>query len=302
VSARLAAAYRWMAEAPRKRGGVRALQAGLGLFLLLRVLTELPYAPLLWGPHGWAPPVLAGDASGSAQALARVFCSDARVYSALALVALGGVGLVSGRATRLATLMALVPYWLLFNRLPAYGDAGDNLARLLLVYLLLFASPSERCGPVRTWLHNLGVVVVAAQVCIVYFSAAAVKSTGTAWLDGTAIYLVAQNELVGVRVGRELFSIPAVLTLSSYGMLLLQAWYPLAQLSPLRRPWLAMVIAFHVFTALGMGLWSFGLVMVSANLFMFHDAELQALAALLRRGRGRASSAARPATLQDERA
>ena len=43
----LAAAWRWMAEAPRKRGGVRVLQAILGGFLLFRVLTELPYAPLL---------------------------------------------------------------------------------------------------------------------------------------------------------------------------------------------------------------------------------------------------------------
>jgi hypothetical protein len=272
-----------MAEAPRRRRGVRVLQAILGGFLLFRVATELPYAPLLWGPSGWAP--AAAGAPGSAQGLAALFSSDARVYAALAVQAAAGALLVHGTATRLATLAALVPYWLLFNRLPGFGDAGDNLARLLLVYLLLFAPPGKACGPVRTWLHNLGVILVSAQLCLVYFSAAAMKTTGTVWLDGTATFLVTQNGLLGFSPGSALFAIPAVVTLTTYGMLLLQAWYPLALLSPLRRPWLALIIAFHLWSAVTMGIYGFAAVMVAANLFMLRDPELAALGAWLPRPR-----------------
>ena len=283
----LAAAWRWMAEAPRKRQGVRVLQAILGGFLLFRVLTELPYAPLLWGPGGWAPSV--GAAGSPAQGLALLFSSDARVYAALAVQAVAGALLVHGTATRLATLAALVPYWLLYNRLPGFGDAGDNFARLLLIYMLLFAPPGRACGPVRTWLHNLGVILVSAQLCLVYFSAAAMKTTGTVWLDGTATFLVTQNRLLGFSPGSALFSIPAVVTLTSYGMLLLQAWYPLALLSPLRRAWLALIITFHAWSTLTMGIYSFGAVMIAANLFMLRDAELAAIGAWLRRRATRAA-------------
>jgi hypothetical protein len=292
VKGSLVAGWQWLAEAPRKRLGVRVLQALLGAFLLFRVGTELPYAPLLWGPGGWAAPE--EGASGSAQALASLFSSDARVHAALALQAVGGALLVLGRVTRLATLAALVPYWLLYNRLPGFGDAGDNLARLLLAYLLLFAPPGEACGPVRTWLHNLGVIVVSAQLCLVYFSAAVLKTTGTVWLDGTATYLVAQNELLGFTPGNPLFDIPAVLTFSSYGMLLLQAWYPLAQLSALRRPWLALIMGFHAWTAVTMGIYGFAAVMISANLFMLRDAELAALGARVQGLARRAAAAWRP--------
>ena len=277
----LAAAWTWLAEAPRRRRGVRVLQVILGGFLLFRVATELPHAPLLWGPGGWAPS--AEGVWGPDTALAELFSSDARVYTALALQALGGALLIHGTATRLATLVALVPYWLLWNRLPGFGDSGDNLARLLLIYMLLFAPPRRACGPVRTWLHNLGVVLVSAQLCVVYFSAAALKTTGTVWLDGTATFLVAQNELLGFTPGSALFHIPAVVTLSSYGMLLLQAWYPLALLTPLRRAWLGAIMGFHAWTAVSMGIYGFGAVMISANLFMLRDEELSALGEWLRR-------------------
>jgi hypothetical protein len=126
--------------------------------------------------------------------------------------------------------------------------------------------------------------------CLVYFSAAAQKTTGTVWLDGTATFLVTQNVLLGFSPGSALFAIPAVVTLTTYGMLLLQAWYPLALLSPLRRPWLALIITFHAWSAVTMGIYGFGTVMIAANLFMLRDEELAALGARLRRlGRPAAS-------------
>lgn len=268
-------AWRWLADHPRHRIGARVLQACLGAFLVARAALTWDHAPLLWGPSGWAPSK--GELSGPPEMLAQLFSSDIRVYAALALQAGAGILLVLGRGTRVATLAALLPFWLLINRLSEACDAGDFLARLMLVYALLLAPPGKPCGPLRTWLHNLGVVLVCAQTCIVYASAALLKASGEPWISGTATFLASQSEVfVAPSVGA-LLEVPAVATLSAYGVLLLQAWYPVAINSPLRTLWLALTLMFHVWTALGMGLAGFGTVMVAVNLFLVTDAEYAAL-------------------------
>jgi hypothetical protein len=252
------------------------LQVALGLYLLLQVAMTARWAPLLWGPSGLAET----DTGrwGATDLLARLFSSDARVYVALALVACGGALLVHGRAPRTGALLALLPLWLLFNRLPGLPHGGDKLARLLLVAMLLLAPRRERSGPLRTWLHNMGVLLVAGQTCLVYVSAAIAKSSGEAWRSGTATYLVSQHALYTPDLLRPLLAVPAVAALTTYGVLLLQAWYPLALASRVRHLWLAAMLSFHLYTALFMGIPGFGLVMVGVNLFMVTDAEYAALA------------------------
>src|SRR5262249_51291243 len=45
-------AWRWLADEPRHRQGIRIVQITIGLVLLYRLLTEAPFAAYLWGPNG----------------------------------------------------------------------------------------------------------------------------------------------------------------------------------------------------------------------------------------------------------
>jgi hypothetical protein len=90
-----------------------------------------------------------------------------------------------------------VPYWLLYNRLGGFGDAGDNLIRLLLLYSLLLNDPrSVRPTAWRTWCHNLGVILILAQASMLYFSSGMMKVKGQGWLDGTAAYMASLDQLL----------------------------------------------------------------------------------------------------------
>jgi hypothetical protein len=258
--------WNWLAAAPRHVRGVRLLRIGLGLALVIRAVTEWRWAAVTWGPSGWALPDSA--VVPRIGALAEVFSSDARVYAALAVVGGAGALLVWGRAPRVAALAALIPYWLLFNRTDLYGDGGDNLIRILLVYSLLLSDPRRRPGPMETWFHNLGVVLVLAQACLVYLSSGLAKASGQGWLDGTAVFVAAQDELLFGDAARAALRVPAVAVAATYGVLLMEMWYPVAIFSRMRRPFLVGVMVFHGLTVLEMGIVSFGVVMIAMNLFV----------------------------------
>jgi hypothetical protein len=91
-------------------------------------------------------------------------------------------------------------------------DGGDNVIVLMAVYLVFTACgrrwsldarrrrrrvppPVSRQaalmrGQISTVLHNCGMFVIAAQVCVLYGSAGLYKVQGGLWRDGTALHYV----------------------------------------------------------------------------------------------------------------
>lgn len=268
--------WSWLADEPHHRVGVRVLQIAVGAALLFRVLTELPFAAYLWGPHGIG---LSGNPSYFGPSLGGqldvVFHSMAGTYAVLAAIALAALGLLSGRHTRAATMMALLASLMLERRLPEILDGGDNITRLTLTYMLFLLPAGAR--PMRrslgVWVHNIAVVAIMTQLIVLYATSGLMKAAGERWHHGTALYVVSQVEWFSEPWVRNIFKNPFLTTMATYSTLLFQLWFPMAIFSRFKLVWLAAGIFFHVNIAVVMGLVTFSTVMIGLELFLITDEE-----------------------------
>jgi uncharacterized membrane protein YphA (DoxX/SURF4 family) len=136
----------------------------------------------------------------------------------LALVAVLLVLLVLGWRTRVLAPIILVLWVSLIEAQPIYGDQSDNIFRILFFYMCfadtsgrwsldarrrakqaagqwqspiqLKISPELRANAsmVSIAFHNLAILAVGAQICIIYVASGLYKVQGEFWQDGTAVY------------------------------------------------------------------------------------------------------------------
>ena len=275
----LRAGWHWLADRPHQRTGLRVMQVLLGGVLLFKAVVYWPLADGLWGPNGVAAGQtfvpLFGVRAG--RVLDLVFATGAGTHAVLAAIGLGAVGLILGRRFYLSLGLALVAFSLLYWRLP-FGQGDDDLNRFVLAYLLLTLPPraEARPGSLRVWTHNIGVLAIAAQVAILYFIAGFGKAYGEEWQHGTALYYGAQSYLFSSPQLQRLVLIPWVTASGTYISVIYPMLFPAAILSPLRVPWLIWGMMFHFMTAVLMGLWAFGTMMIGMDLFLLADREYAA--------------------------
>jgi hypothetical protein len=240
------------------------------------VFTEARFSAYLWGPNGLG--------SGSTQYILgptlgglvdRVFATEIGTLAVLLALAIGALGLVAGYRTDASTLLALVAFGLLEQRLPELSDRGDTITRLVLTYMVfvLPAGAKPTRGSLAVWLHNVAVLAIAAQVVVVYTNSGLMKAYGEKWQHGTALYYISQFESLSLPAMREMFKDPLITTVATYGSLLYEVLFAVAIISPLKLPWLAFGIVFHIGIAVFLGLITFSMVMVGLLLFFVSDAE-----------------------------
>ncbi|MEU8589123.1 HTTM domain-containing protein [Streptomyces sp. NPDC048664] len=182
--------------------------------------------------------------------------------------------------------------WSLYERQPVLLDGGDNLAYLVIPMLLAtrcysrFSFPSGVADKVArrlpthlrsltTPLHNLGVVAIAAQMCLVYVVSGLYKVQGQMWQDGTALFYVLRvPEFTLPGVSHLVYDHDLAVVAGTYITVFFLVYFPLGVLVPALRPWAAaMSISFHLGIALFMGLTGFALTMIACDL-VFLDREL----------------------------
>lgn len=289
----------WIAEQPRQIIGLRVLQVSFGVALLLRVFTEGPYSPYLWGPHGLGSIGSTAPISSSGLSVLRpsnviarvvplVFRTNVGAFGAVSVLALGALGLITGTHVFLATGAAYLGLLLLEVRLPELADGGDNIMRICLIYML-FTLPTSRSHErrtVRVWFHNVAVLAIACQVCILYMTSGFQKAFGERWHTGVALYYITRSMWFSHPGLAPLFENPILTAASTYGPMLHQLWFPVAILSPLRLPWIAIGILFHVGIAGLMGLVTFSIAMIGLELFFVTDHEYRRLRTTVNRALG----------------
>ncbi|MFI1282630.1 hypothetical protein ACH4U5_18070 [Streptomyces sp. NPDC020858] len=207
----------------------------------------------------------------------------ARTLAALAVTC--GVGGRLGLAVHWALL------WSVYQRQPVLLDGGDNLAYLVIPMLLLtrcydrLSYPTglaralaRRVPPVlrslSTPLHNLGVLAIAVQMCLVYVVSGLYKVQGRMWQDGTALsYVLRVSEFNLPGVSDLVFGNDYLVFIGTYSTTLFLVYFPLGILVPRLRPWAAVVsIGFHVSIGVVMGLTGFALTMVACDLVFLSGA------------------------------
>ncbi len=266
----------WLANEPHQRQGLRALQVCLGLMLLFRASTEGRFASYLWGPNGiGAGSTLDFLHPRLARIADRLFTVEQGPLLLVLVMGASSICLIFGWSTRIATAGALFGSLSLASRLPELGDGGDNVARLVLTYML-FALPADRQprrGSLEVWLHNIAILAIGLQIGVLYLTSGFLKATGDKWSNGTAMYLISQVEWFSHPAMRAPFQNPYLTTLASYGTLFFQLWFPIAILTRLRLLWLAFGILMHLGIATLMGLICFSVAMIGLELFLVTDKE-----------------------------
>lgn len=237
----------------------------LYLFLLYKLLVYILNFKELFGPHSlvYHKPVCFSGIKDLACLLSHFDCPEANavMIGIAAAVAIAGLFRFHHLATNILLFVAM--YNLTVYVYPTL-TAGDLLMNQLLFFnIFLFTKPYRHAfvRDVQSALHNNALAGIKIQVCLVYVVASFYKLCDHDWLYGSAVYHALQVDEYSLPV---LKSWPYWLyVLMSYFTLAYQALFPiLVWIRPLKKYVLAIGVVQHLFIAFGIGLFSFGIIMI----------------------------------------
>ncbi|MEW2510418.1 HTTM domain-containing protein [Streptomyces sp. NPDC046870] len=244
------------------------IRIGYGFFFACYLLREWPNRRVLFGDHNPWSLTMARTLTADTHAFTVLTWSGGRWWFELVYhgAIAAAVLLMLGWRTRATAVLFLVGVLAIENRSPFAGDAGDDIIRIMAVYLAftrcgqVWSLDARRRGPqagdtrndrtgaalwltlgpplmwascvhwdgwlgifwvmwglqglwfaLNLWaprhamrslldsgaamLHNCAMLVIAAQVCLIYASAGLYKSQGTKWQDGSAVYYAMHLDL-----------------------------------------------------------------------------------------------------------
>ena len=264
-----------MTVSARATYAVALMRIAFGVGIGGYVLVNFPARQALWGTGArWTTP-LNGHALTSAPLL---------TAGCVALLVVAVLVVVGWRARWTVPLLLLG--WTGLTAInPLIADQGDNISRILLVYLC-FADTSARwsldarrreSGQVHNLVHNAAVLAVGAQICLAYVLSGLFKLQGVQWRDGSAVYyplMLPQFRpwppLADLIAGNE-WLVAAI----TWGTLALQLTFPLLLLQRhLRVVGVAGALAMHTGIGIVMGLPFFSLFMMAGDCVFVRDATI----------------------------
>lgn len=294
----------WLLGSRKATYGVSVVRILFGLTALWFLAANWSNRHYLWGDAGqWMSPLAR---NGGFEWPFTFFAGGGSEFGLTAkLVLLVGllVAFVVGWRTRIIAPIVLVLWVSLIESNPVYGDQSDNIARILLFYLC-FADLSGRwsiderrrrrkakrihpnVATLGTLFHNLAVLAVGAQICIIYIASGLYKAQGETWQEGTAVYYPLQvshyqpwpelNDILG--------SNPLGVLAVSYFSVFIQLFFPLMLLRRATRiVALLGVSAMHLGIAVAMGLPFFSLFIMAGDQIFIRDSTYVGIAGVARR-------------------
>jgi predicted DCC family thiol-disulfide oxidoreductase YuxK len=233
-----------------------------------------------------------------------------------------GVAFTLGWRTRAISIPFAFTVLALEDRAPLLTDGADNVIMLMAIYLV-FTACGEHCSldarrarrraargrdrdssgrkrrPRPAWrvelalarrqmatvLHNGAVLVIAAQVCVIYGTAGLLKVQGSMWQNGSALGYVLRLHWFQPWPGLSdwIAGHSMLLALAGYGTVFLQIGFPFMIFSPrLKYPALAALVMMHVSIAVLLGLPFFSAAMIVGDAVFISDRVWIAAAAALR--------------------
>jgi predicted DCC family thiol-disulfide oxidoreductase YuxK len=229
-----------------------------------------------------------------------------------------GVAFALGWHTRIVSVLFAIIVVALENRSPLLTDGGDNVLTLLSMYLAFTAcgrfwsidarrraraqarSGDSAAEPERAaWrvelsrarprmvavVHNGAVLLIAAQICIVYGTAGLLKVQGSMWQDGSALGYVLRLNWFHPWPGLSaaLAANALLITLVGYVTVFVQAGFPFIVFSPrLKYPALAVLVGMHVSIAVLLALPFFSAIMIVGDSVFLSDRVWEAFGSWVR--------------------
>ena len=279
--------------------GLSVVRVAIGSVILLDLMIHAADRQVLWGPRGWYDTT---RMERDQQLGASLFnLGDSAWLTDVLYLTYGAVALafLMGWRTRVTTPALLLMVWTFQERNPYLINGGDNLVRIVLLYLVFAqvdahlvrrrqaprgaAAPGSARAVWATVAHNAALAACIGQLCVVYLASAMFKIQGEMWQEGTAVYYITRvAEYNAWPEVSHWFAQSAVLvTAATYGTVLLQLSFTFTLLTTWARHLVFVgLAASHVGIGVLMGLPVFSLFMIAIDLLVFTDAEW-------RRGRAR---------------
>ncbi len=306
----IARAFDWLTE-EHWLIGASLMRLGLGLWAVFFYLLHWKVRGLLWGPDGILPfgKLLEAGPILNVFAVSRSPAYFEAVYVLALIVALL---MTIGFRPRLMVPLHWLMIWSFQERNPLLGDGGDNLMRIVLLFLVMvntgahFSITSGHRAPVhrggawlrRLWesagafirpslavVHNFGVLLILAQLGMLYMSTGLYKAMGQLWQNGTALYYILRvDEFSWPGLAEFIYRNPYLVVLGTYSTVLFEVTFFPSLFSRWTRYAMIVVGAgFHMGIALLMGLVTFGWSMLSVYPLLATDEEYRRLAAWFHR-------------------
>ncbi|MBV1858157.1 MAG: hypothetical protein KUG77_07065 [Nannocystaceae bacterium] len=266
------------------RRGTRSYRVVVGLVLLYQILITYGQRRAIYGPGGVYPYDLFESAFGHAHfsllALTPSVSGFEVIYHGCLLVI---VLWTLGVRTSLTTPLTWLAVHTLHQRCFGLWDGGDNITSLLLIYAVFMDLSPRRSGaegqhpwaPYRNVLHNFALLACVAQVCLVYSVAGLAKIPGEYWQNGTAFYYVLNSAEFGMtQWAKVIWDYPLLLAVLTWSPVLMQLAFPWIYIfgGPISRRVVVLVaMSFHVGIFALMGLESFAVLMIAAELLLLSD-------------------------------
>ncbi len=272
------------------------LRSGVGALVVFWAMILLPDLNDLYGPASIAPSQ--GPRPGQLS-IFRWWSGDVAVGVVVGLALLGGLALIIGVAVRLAAPVAFVTVTSLMASSPLMLNGGDDVLRLLLLFVALYALISPATG-LNTPLSGLGVAppplgppwglaVIRLQIVAMYVVTVMDKMEGSTWLGGTAtvraLYLQSMRR----------FWIPEFIVTSSlahnlmtWGTLVVEVSLPILLVNRKTRRWgIVLGIGFHAMLGYAMRLGLFPAAVGVAYVAFLSAEDASAVITWMRRQLGR---------------
>jgi hypothetical protein len=246
-------------------------------FLLIKMIYWLCYYPVLFGHNSisYIGPHLSYGLRDLGFLLYNTKAENLALYFILSV---GSLCLLQIFFNRLYFFGDLLIWFLvvnLHNKIYPTLTGGNYLLNQLLFFNCFLSATffikSRWQNSFKILLHNVGVVGILVQVCLVYFLSALAKLENAEWLSGKAIASISKVHhfsLYSFPDENSAFN-PAFVVLN-YIVLFYQSFFPvLIWIRKTKKPLLITGIVMHLYIALVMGLVEFGLVMILSYIFFW---------------------------------
>jgi hypothetical protein len=295
-------AYRRLTEQPLSLYAAAFLRIGYGLIFVLILVREFPNRHTIWGPGSpWTPDLARVMLAENGWFSVLTFSDDPGWFEACYVAALlVSVLFTLGWHTRVMSVLFAIMVISFYARSVLMGDGGDNLMALMVVYLMFTAcgrrwsldARAGRAGPgpgfrefTATVVHNCAILVIMAQMCVLYGAAGLYKVQGETWGDGTALHYVLKQEIFRPWPGLSDFVDGHLMMvgIACYLTVLVQVAFPFSLFSKLKYVVLAILIGMHAGIAVLLALPVFSAVMVLADAVFLPDRFFRHAAGTVRR-------------------
>jgi Vitamin K-dependent gamma-carboxylase len=283
--------YSRLTDQPLSLYAVAFLRIGYGLIFLLILVREFPNRHTIWGPASpWTPDLARAMFAENGWFSVLTLSDDPGYFEACYAAAfLVSVLFTLGWRTRVTSVLFAIAVVSFYARSVLMGDGGDNLMALMVVYLMftacgrrwsLDARRTGRAVPspgfrefTATVVHNCAIVVIMAQMCVLYGAAGLYKVQGQTWGDGTALHYVLQQEMFRPWPALSDFvdGHRMMVGIACYLTVLVQVAFPFSLFSKLKYVVLAVLIGMHAGIAVLLALPVFSAVMVLADAVFLPD-------------------------------